>query len=405
MKPAAQEDAARAFLERLLVLSEKRPDRTRPASAAPDYNGLATAEALKRFGERLRAAARVGAIVLREGKRERRHLIERATVKDTALLALHLGYKPAPLRAEEARAELLPIIAGGAPWLGGVLDDIITRWARAEPALRLAPSSLDLAREFLSLLAATSLDQARGLDARTFSLKTTGDTKAFDRHATRLATVLASHFGDLGMTSDEIWNRIGLDRFAHPVHVKGCLVAVDASGVLVDGRAKPFASFHPELRPLLQLRTQPSALLTIENYASFNRYVREIEDGALIVYTGGFASIGVIELLKAILERMEPRVPFFHWGDIDPGGLRIFRFLEESLPRRPLPHQMDQTLAQALGKPAPVDPTLKQIAKTNSAVAALASWLCEGNTVRHLEQEALDPTSPVSGEQPARSYV
>lgn len=106
MKPAAQDDVAAVFLERLLALSERRPDRTRPASAAPDYEDLPTADALKRFGDRLRAAERVGAIALRHGKRERRHLIERATVKDPALLATHLGRKPAPLRAEEARAEL-----------------------------------------------------------------------------------------------------------------------------------------------------------------------------------------------------------------------------------------------------------------------------------------------------------
>jgi hypothetical protein len=31
----------------------------------------------------------------------------------------------------------------------------------------------------------------------------------------------------------------------------------------------------------------PTAILTIENYASFNRQVREIEDGSLVVYTGG----------------------------------------------------------------------------------------------------------------------
>ena len=91
MKSAAQEDTATHFLERLLALSEKRPDRTRPASAAPNYDELPTAEGVKRFRERLLAAERVGAIVLRHGKRERRHLIERATVKDAGASRLSLG--------------------------------------------------------------------------------------------------------------------------------------------------------------------------------------------------------------------------------------------------------------------------------------------------------------------------
>jgi hypothetical protein len=397
MTSATPEDTATLFLERLLALSEERPDRARPASAAPDYDGLPTAELVNRFRERMLAAERVGAVEVRHGKRERRHLIERIAVKDPAVLASHLGRKPASLDADEARAELLPIALRGAPWVVSVLDEITARWTRAKPAFRLPPSAVDVAGEFLSLLAAISNDQARGLDARTFSLKTTGDTKVFDRHAARVVTVLASHFGEPAMTAEEVWSRIGLERFAHPVHIKGCIVAADEAGVLVDGRAMPFASFHPELRPLIQFSGKPTALLTIENYATFNRYAREIEDGALVVYTGGFASIGVIELLKVILEKIGPHVPFFHWGDIDPGGLRIFRFLEEALPRPPVPYQMHQSLAEARGRIAARDATLSQIAKTDSALAGLAAWLSKGDGIRHLEQEALDPVSPLCG--------
>jgi hypothetical protein len=395
MTSAGGDDAAGLFLERLLALSERRPDRTRPASAAPDYDGLPSASAIRRFNERMLAAERVGAVTVQHGKRERSHLIERVTVKDSALLASHLGRRLAAVYAEEARGELMPIAFCGEPWVIPVLDDLLCRWARSEPAFRIQPSAMESAGEFLSLLAAISKDQARGLDARTFSLKTTGDTKIFDRHASRLAAALARHYGEPAMSSDDVWRRIGLERFPHPVHVRGCLIAADAEGVLVDGRAKPFASFHPELLPEVQLSGQPKALITIENYASFNRYVREIEDGALVVYTGGFASVGVIELLKVILEKAGPGIPFYHWGDIDPGGLRIFRFLEETLPRPPIPHQMDQPLAEATGRPAARDPSLSQIAKTDSAIAKLAAWLSRGDNVRHLEQEALDPVSPL----------
>jgi hypothetical protein len=139
----------------------------------------------------------------------------------------------------------------------------------------------------------------------------------------------------------------------------------------------------------------PDAVLTIENYASFNRYAREIDDGSLVVYTGGFASSGVIELLKSVLTMGSPSVPFFHWGDIDPGGLRIFRFLEESLPRRPVPHLMTQDLAQTSGRPALRDASLTSLAKSDSALAGLAGWLASGEYIKHLEQEALEPISPL----------
>lgn len=389
-----QDDPGVSFLERLLRLSERSPDRIRPASAAPDYDVLRTAGMLSRFQAQMLAAERAGAVRTRKGKRERRHLIERVIVQDPAALARHLGRSPANDAAQEAKSLLAPLVTGADAWVHRVLDEIGDRWSRGEAGFRLPPGDTDLAGEFLTLLAAISKDQARGLDARTFALRSTGDTKSFDRHATRIAAVLATRFGESGLSVDAAASRIGLERFGHPIHVKGCILIEDAQGVLINGRAKPFVSIHPEMLPLLKLAGRPALLLTIENFASFNRYVREIDDEALVIYTGGFASAGVIELLKSVLARLDRSISFYHWGDIDPGGLRIFRFLEEALPRSPQPHLMSRSLAEALGKPATPDRTLGTIAKSDSALAELADWLARGNAIRHLEQEALDPISP-----------
>jgi hypothetical protein len=392
----SSEDPAIALLERLLVLSERNPDRTRPASVAPNYDNLRTAESISRFEARLLAAQKVGAVGIQKGIRERRHLIDRVRVKDPVALADHLGRAPARHIAQEMNDALAPVAARGEAWVSEALQSMIIKWSRGDTAHRLAVSDRAAAEEFLALLAAVSKDLAKGLDGRTFSLKVTGDSKAFDRHAARIAAVLAARFGEAGLAAGAIWDRIGLERFSHPVHVKGCVLAEDANGILVHGRAAPFASFHPELLPLLKLCGQPSAILTIENYATFNRYVREIDDEALVVYTGGFASAGTVELLKSLLRLADSAVPFFHWGDIDPGGLRIFRFLEEALPRRPRPHLMDRALAESHGRPALPDAALASIAQSDSAVAGLAEWLSRGDRIMHLEQEALDPSSPLS---------
>lgn len=393
---SGQDEPAIIFLMRLLALSERSPDRTRPASLAPDYDNLHTADAVSRFKEQLHVAERSGAVSVRKGKRERGHLIERVTVKDPSALARHLGRNPASSLAKAARLKLDPLIAAGDSWLIRLLDEMEARWSRGETAFRLQADDAKATQEFLTLLAAIAKDQARGLDGRTFSLKITGDTKAFDRHSSRIAAVMANQFGEPALGAHIVWERIGLERFGHPVHLRGPITIEDSKGTLVDGRAKPFASVHPEMLPLLKLSAQPALLLTIENYASFNRYVREIDDGALVIYTGGFASVGVIEILKSLLGMLDSTVPFFHWGDIDPGGLRIFRFLEESLPRKPHPHLMNRAVAEAHGRSATRDPTLGIIAKTDSAIAAIASWLAQDEDVRHLEQEALDPVSPLS---------
>lgn len=395
MNAAALTDPGVAFLERLLLLSERAPDRQHAASAAPDYDTLRTAQMIARFEALVITAERAGAITIRRGRRERKHLMERVTVKDPAILASHLGRTPAPIAANQTKEALRSVVDGGADWVRDVLDDMASRWGRSEPAFRLVPNAIEPAREFLTLLAAISRDEARGLDARTFSLRATGDTKAFDRHAARLSAALTRHFGTAKESAAAVWSRIGLERFAHPVHIKGDVLVADHDGVLVHGRAKPFASVHPDLFPLLRVCGNPSALLTIENYASFNRYVREIEDGTLVVYTGGFASAGVIELLTRLLNTVDGSIPFFHWGDIDPGGLRIFRFLEETLPRAPLPHLMTRDLAMTKGRPGTRDPSLAAIASTNSGLSDLARWLAQDASARHLEQEALNPASPI----------
>ncbi len=384
-------DPAVAFLERLLSLSERAPDRIRPASVTPNYDLLPTAESIGRFQERMSAAERAGAVEIKRGRRERKHLIERVRVKDPLALARHLGRAPATETARELSQRLAPVAAEGEAWVGALLDELVAKWARGETAYRLAPTAIEGAQEFIRLLVSISNEQARGLDARTFSVKVTGDSKAFDRNAIRIATVLSTHWGEPRLHPDAVWARIGLERFSHPVHMSGPVLVEDHQGVLVHGRAKPFISIHPEMVEALRLLNQPSALLTIENYTSFNRQVREIDDGTLVVYTGGFAATGAIAVLRRLLDLLGTTVPFFHWGDIDPGGIQIFRFLEEELPRAPHPHLMTKELADTHGKAAPRDPTLAALANGSSAVVNLAKWMAFGEKIRHLEQEALDP--------------
>ncbi|MCK1465884.1 Wadjet anti-phage system protein JetD domain-containing protein [Bradyrhizobium sp. CW10] len=394
MTDARTADAGVEFLERLLERSERNPDRARPASAAPDYDGLSTAQQVSRFHDLMAAAERFGAVEVQRGRRDRGHLIERVRVRDPELLARYLGRPTAAATAQRVRQELLPVATAGEPWIATVLDEMAARWARGEAAHRLTAGQAEAAKEFFTLLASISRQEARGLDARTFSKKATNDTKAFDRHASRLAAVLGVRIGQPGAAADVVWTHIGLERFSHPVHLKGPVAVEGSGGRLIDGRAKPFVSIHPEMLPQLFLLDRPTAILTIENYASFNRQVREIEDGSLVVYTGGFPAAGVVELLAKVLTTVPAEVPFLHWGDVDAGGVRIFRYLEENLPRGPRPHLMTKALAEKSGQPADADPSLASVARSNSAVRELADWLAFGSDVRHLEQEALDPQRP-----------
>ncbi|WP_051677655.1 Wadjet anti-phage system protein JetD domain-containing protein [Bradyrhizobium sp. URHD0069] len=390
-------DAGVEFLERLLERSERHPDRSRPAFAAPEYDKLSTVQQVGRFHDLMAAAERFGAVEVQRGRRDRGHLIERVRVRDPDLLARHLGRPTAAVVAQRARDELLPIATSGEAWVVRLLDEMAGHWARSESAYRLAAAEIEASKEFFMLLASISRLEARGLDARTFSLRATNDTKAFDRHASRLATVVGIQFGQPGAAADAIWASIGLERYSHPIHLKRPVIFEGEVGVLVDGNAAPFASVHPEMLPLLKMGTRPSFVLTVENYASFNRQVREMGGEGLIVYLGGFPSAGVVSLLNRALSTIGDDVPFFHWGDIDPGGLKIFRFLEQVLPRRPRPHLMNRKLVEEFGKPAMTDNSLRAIGESDSSLAELAMWMSTTKDPKILEQEAPDPRHPPVG--------
>lgn len=80
-----------------------------------------------------------------------------------------------------------------------------------------------------------------------------------------------------------------------------------------------------------------SAVLTIENEESFQAWCRMFSGtSVLCIYLGGFPSRFKMEFLKKIPREFR----FFHWGDMDVGGIQIFNYLERELNRPILPHAM-----------------------------------------------------------------
>jgi len=73
----------------------------------------------------------------------------------------------------------------------------------------------------------------RGLDARTFSLQATKDSKSFDRHASRLVAALRIELGEPDAAADVVWGHIGLERLA---------LAIYGFGVPFTGSFATFAS-------------------------------------------------------------------------------------------------------------------------------------------------------------------
>lgn len=84
------------------------------------------------------------------------------------------------------------------------------------------------------------------------------------------------------------------------------------------------------LRTCTKVISHATQVITVENATSFTELAAIPHDATLLVFTGGFASPAILRLLRT-LHNEYPEMSFFHWGDLDVGGLRILEHLRRHL--------------------------------------------------------------------------
>ena len=149
---------------------------------------------------------------------------------------------------------------------------------------------------------------------------------------------------------------------------------------------------------------QPPYLLFIENRASFERYVREIDDAGVVIYTAGFPPRSWLHAIEVIIAEIRTEVPVYHWGDRDVGGYRILAFLAKRLDIDIQPYLMgvDALVPAQVGdelKEIPVVGLMEAIesARGYPAISSLCEDLgsCQRVSLPWIEQEQSAPISPL----------
>ena len=371
------------LLHDLLDRHERQTDRSRRITARPSL-------AFASSGERdhlitgLIAARDAGAVTL-EWDRDAPHLIARVILIDADPLYRHLSRSPAVEQQQAAVLKLgtrQPTTEIGHALLAAVRD----AWTDGRKYLGLAPAAVD---EAIGLIRAADAAftplEGGALPLRTRSARLLGDSKALERNLTKLLAYLKLS-GRLApvLEREQALEELGLAKFPQPLLVAG---PVAINGVSASGLA--YLGLPPEAVSAIALKGQVRSLLTIENLESFHRHVRECRtDGDIIVYCGGFPAPPVIRALRQLSE-LSGVACLHHWGDIDAGGVRIGRFLEESLPLPIVPHLMTDALALSSGRAVPPLNGMENV-PTHSAFALLARFLAS-DSAHVLEQEVLDP--------------
>ncbi len=279
-----------------------------------------------------------------------------------------------------------------------LIDRVAASWERGVARLELSPGDVEGLGTVLRLAAAAGLRAGRqglpDVDFRTFARKAVGDSKALERHLSAVARTLGFLHPGLdaaqALQPAELLAAVGITRLPQPLLIHGALK--------LDGTALPrleFLGLPPEHAVRLRPLRKPAYLLTIENYASFVRHIREVSqpENALVVYSGGFPSRLALDAIISLASR--DCVPTFHWGDMDPGGVRIFRHLERSLAVVDVvlrPHLMSVRLLRQVGTRAPESRPARMGQLDGSVLKELADLIATERLVH--EQEDLEPISP-----------
>jgi hypothetical protein len=254
------------------------------------------------------------------------------------------------------------------------VDEIAAAWAiRREGYPGLEPGDVATAASFVRLLRAVERGEHVGMDMRTFSRRACGDSKAAEQGLPRLARALRKRFDLPDAPPREALTAFGIEKFPQPVLLRGSLML--PGGARLDGW--PYVGVPPEWLDMLAVADQPEYLLVIENLASFNRHVREVDDAGIVLYSGGFPALAALKAVRRMDGLLPATVPFFHWGDVDADGVRILQHIARSIGRPLRPHLMG------------VD------AWNDTAVDELSRRLADPGFVP-LEQEQLDPQSPLA---------
>ena len=383
------------ILNGLLDRHESPRERVRDITHRIDYNrvgGLAEQDSLHRV---LRDAERAGGVRL-EADRLGRFTGEIARIRLTNANALYrfLNRQQSTNVAETARHHIdlaCPQIVRES-FFESILSEASTAWAINRRYHNLGPNDFSSLIEIFRLTHGIVHWAGRDIDHRTFSRRTVGDSKALDRHEGRVAALLRRwNPATSDLESREVLQAHGIVRRAHPLFLRGP-VSVTSDTIRLEGSGVPFVGLPWSTVQSATLHSPVVYTIIIENPTSFWRYCMEVEGRYLALLSDGFPARDVLAGIVHMVRVAQP-APLFHWGDIDAGGLRIAKHLEDACGVPLRLHDMGPDLALEWGTPLKSRRGLEQLANRGGDIGALAQWL-QSSDGQALEQEQLDPHAP-----------
>lgn len=216
------------------------------------------------------------------------------------------------------------------------VKDIISRINNYESYLSLV---LDTIEENQDLLVA--LNEILKLNheemERVFSVRVLKDSKKFQKIKSKIVHILKQYYNAQG-EDDEILADYNIIKNPSSISLKGKgIISINESNINLEDFGKEFILSTYNIPSLKIIDLPIKRVITVENLTSF--YTIELED-TLFIYLGGYHNHSRRKLLKLIYE-YDSNLEYYHFGDIDAGGIYIFEHLKNKTEIPFKPYMMD----------------------------------------------------------------
>ena len=172
-------------------------------------------------------------------------------------------------------------------------------------------------------------------------------TKRFEKiYQSAVLSVLKQYSSlyEEGMSDEELLTAHGILTYAQTLEFKGAVSYQINDGPIINTAAQIYGTMFN--KQTLENAVPISIvgirqIMTIENKANYEKM--QFRPDTLYIFCHGFFSPPERKFLSRVVALAGTDTEYFHWGDMDYGGIRIFKFLQKNLFPKLKPWKMDVT--------------------------------------------------------------
>lgn len=187
---------------------------------------------------------------------------------------------------------------------------------------------------------------------RVFSKRYLNNSKVFEKELQKKIIGIARKYGDFvedtmdySMEDSDVLNQLYIEEYSQELNIKGKL-RIKVEGSLIDTGCFPYGTVlnsQTIKNAIILDNPQITKILTIENKANFT--AEPMEEGTLIIFSHGYFSPLERNFLKELADNLSGQpVTYLHSGDLDFGGICIFRYIKKQIFPQVKPYRMDKDI-------------------------------------------------------------